>query len=67
LDAKIIFKEIKMENNEVKKEESAEVVETPVTTETEAPVSETPAAPEQPANPLIDATVKELSDKMGFR
>lgn len=56
-----------MENNEVKKEESAEVVETPVTSETEAPVSETPAAPEQPANPLIDATIKELSDKMGFR
>lgn len=61
-----------MENNEVKKEESTEVVETPVTsepvtTETEAPVSETPAAPEQPANPLIDATVKELTDKMGFR
>lgn len=65
-----------MENNEVKNTE-VKVEETPATApeqvasetetkvETPAPAEETPV--EAPTNPLIDATVKELSDKMGFR
>jgi len=62
-----------MENNEVKNTE-VKVEETPATAPAEQVASETKvetpaAAPavEAPKNPLIDATVKELSDKMGFR
>ena len=64
MDVKIISKEIKMENNEVKKQEESTNVETPVVNGDES-VKTTEV--KQPVNSLINATVKELDDKAGFR
>ena len=63
MDVKIISKEIKMENNEGKKQEESTKVETPVVNG--EPVKTTEV--KQPVNSLINATVKELDDKAGFR
>lgn len=52
-----------MENNEVKKQEESTKVETPVVNG--EPVKTTEV--KQPVNSLINATVKELDDKAGFR